>query len=46
MPGFHVFDYRQDVDGRDKPGHDGSIQAVPFVSGTTPDCFRSSHYSL
>jgi hypothetical protein len=24
VPGIHVLDYRQNVDGRDKPGHDGS----------------------
>ena len=22
MPGIHVFEAKQDVDGRDKPGHD------------------------
>jgi hypothetical protein len=23
VPGIHVFGRKQDVDGRDKPGHDG-----------------------
>jgi len=23
VPGIHVFTWQQDVDGRDKPGHDG-----------------------
>jgi hypothetical protein len=23
VPGIHDFDIREDVDGRDKPGHDG-----------------------
>jgi hypothetical protein len=23
VPGIHVFGFKQDVDGRDKPGHDG-----------------------
>jgi hypothetical protein len=24
VPGIHVFSLLQDVDGRDKPGHDGN----------------------
>jgi hypothetical protein len=26
MPGIHVFANKQDVDGRDKPGHDDRLQ--------------------
>ncbi|MEA2983370.1 MAG: hypothetical protein QOF09_5193 [Alphaproteobacteria bacterium] len=25
VPGIHVFPYCQDVDGRDKPGHDENL---------------------
>jgi hypothetical protein len=33
VPGIHVFatPTRQDVDGRDKPGHDGSIKAAQLA---------------
>jgi hypothetical protein len=36
MPGIHVFFvcvHKQDVDGRDKPGHDGSGMLPRLLSG-------------
>jgi len=28
MPGIHDFLCKQDVDGRDKPGHDGQLMSL------------------
>jgi hypothetical protein len=29
VPGIHDFDIREDVDGRDKPGHDDVKASIP-----------------
>jgi len=33
VPGIHVFKacHKKDVDGRDKPGHDGAMPSAPFL---------------
>jgi hypothetical protein len=44
VPGIHVFlrlHEKEDVDGRDKPGHDGfflSIHAITFVLAVSVAC--------
>jgi hypothetical protein len=43
VPGIHVFSFLfQDVDGRDKPGHDGNTHGVePVCSTMTSAVFQS-----
>jgi hypothetical protein len=36
VPGIHVFAAKEDVDGRDKPGHDGVLTADTHAISMPP----------